>query len=66
MHGRRLTGLEHARSTLDSVTKVYDGTKSLSYPRLLASLDRGIDPDQMKGALYVSPLPMSFRPASPV
>lgn len=41
------------QTTLDSVSKAYDGTKTLSYPRLLASLDNGVDADQMKGALYI-------------
>lgn len=42
-----------SQTTLDSVSKAYDGTKTLSYPRLLASLDKGVDADQMKGALYI-------------
>lgn len=39
--------------SLSSRRQVYDGTKTLIYPRLLASLLKGVDPDQTKGALYV-------------
>ncbi|CED83025.1 Uncharacterized conserved protein [Phaffia rhodozyma] len=44
---------KHAQGALDHVARAYDGTKTLAYPRLLNSLLKGVDPDQMKGALYI-------------
>lgn len=40
---------KHAQNTLDAISRVYDGTKSLVYPTILASLQKGVDADQMKG-----------------
>ncbi|CAH7687375.1 hypothetical protein PPACK8108_LOCUS22155 [Phakopsora pachyrhizi] len=45
---RRLT-----QKTLCTVAQVYDGGHGLLLPTLLDSLKPGIDPDRMKGAIYV-------------
>lgn len=38
---------------LVSYSQSYDGTKTLVYPQILESLGNGVDPDRMKGALYL-------------
>lgn len=40
-------------SVVLSAGQLYDGTRALLLPTLLACLDAGTEPDQMKGALYV-------------
>ncbi|EPQ28803.1 uncharacterized protein PFL1_03606 [Pseudozyma flocculosa PF-1] len=42
-----------AQNTLETVCAYYDGTRALSFPKLIAALQPGVGDDQMKGALYL-------------